>query len=250
MLFLLFMALATAQLDFSIYEEVVLVKSNTVPEGIKKLLEDHPMLNYTDISSLKYPDNIVRETNILNHLYDNYWPQLKSQIENTVDKLCVSDDINVLEDLQYLHKIHRQYMKNVYHVTAKDAANCRVCDPFAYWFKLRLEEYSSEWRFVVYKNFPENNDIVHWSTERHQWQNKFKILNLPRRIVGADGKNVVEFNVVIIEVNKTQPQLREITRAVEMADATNCKPILLTQILQIDNMFEMFYQIFLRDRPF
>ena len=236
-LFVALFANAAAQLDFSIYDEVVVVKSNTVPNDIKKHLAVHPMLNYTEIGAFKYPDNIVRETNILNHLYDNYWHSLKEKIEKNVDKLCINDDTDLLEDMKYLYKIHRQYMKNIYHVTSKNDANCRVCDPFAYWFKLRLEEYSSQWQYLNY----------FYKKERqvNNWNSGFKILQLKR--VSSD---LPYENIILIEVNKTQPQLREITRAVEMADATKCAPILLDQLAQLDNMFEMFYQIFLRERPF
>lgn len=243
-LFVALFAIAAAQLDFSIYDEVVVVKSNTVPNDIKTLLGVHPMLNYTEIGAAKYPDNIVRETNILNHLYDNYWHSLKDKIEKNVDKLCINDDTDLLEDMKYLYKIHRQYMKNIYHVTSKDDANCRVCDPFSYWFKLRLEEYTSQWRLMSTYTL---NKI---SCEVTVWFNGFQILKLKRMNFNGGPTDEPQYNTVLIEVNKTQPQLREITRAVEMADATKCKPILLDQLAQLDNMFEMFYLIFLRERPF
>ena len=240
LLFFLFPSLALSQLDFSVYDEVVFVKTNSVPEGIKNALGLHPLLNYTEISTLNYPDNIVRETNILNHLYDNYWPNLKADIEKNLDKICVTDKISLLEEMKYLYKIHRQYMKNIFHVTSKDDSKCRVCDPFAYWFKLRLEEYTTP-RWTKQQHLIAGDVLMVFSSPT-------KLIMFKDNVTGqtiGDG-----MYIVLIEVSKTQPQLREITRLVELDHAITCKPLLWEQILQLDNMFQMFYQIFLRDRPF
>lgn len=230
--YFLFPALAFAQLDFSIYYEIVLVKTTRVPDDIKKALDVHPLLNYTEINSLKYPDNIVRESNILNHLYDNYWPECKSQIEKDLDKICVSglDENNGLDDMKYLYKMHRQYLKNIYHVTSK--SKCRVCDPLAYWLKLRLDEYNMNWKLT---------------DTRIAWSNGLRSVKLKQ--IGNDGDGP-DINRLHIEVNKTQPQLREITHAVELSNTKECPYIILRQLFQLDNMFEFFYQVFLRDRRF
>lgn len=226
--YFLFPTLAFAQLDFSIYDEVVLVKTNSVPEQIKKVLDVHPLLNYTEIGLLKYPDNIVRETNILNHLYDNYWPECKSQIEKNLEKICVSDENDILDDMKYLYKIHKQYLKNIHQITHQ--SNCRVSDPFAYWFKLRLEEYTTQPWFNIH------SQVV--------WTNGLKTIKFKRNPVGID-RNIILW----VKVNQTLHQMREITRSLTL-DLANCKELLGSQIDLMDNLFDMFYQVFLKERPF
>jgi len=138
-----FVACVFAQLDFSVYDDVVVVKKNSIPMGIQKCLDEVPELNFKEIKTISYPANIILETNILTHLYDNYWQKYLSET-NRNDKIyqyCANKlDSEFLDNMAFMVKIHRQYLKNIHNIS-KLNGKCRVCDPVSYWFRVKLEQF-------------------------------------------------------------------------------------------------------------
>lgn len=220
-LFSIFMilSLASAQMDYSVYEDVTYVKTNSVPDEIQKCLNESNELNYKEIKNLPYPDNIIRETNILTHLYDNFWQTYLSNGQKNVAEICKVGGADFLEHINYMVKLHRQFLKNVHHI-AKDG-KCRVCDPMAYWFRLKLEAYKAPWT--------EHNGYL---SNGYPYRSKL-------------GRIFV--NEVIIDINTPFLPLKEVSRALEQADQTTCVTTIIPKIEYFNLMLDVFYEIFLKD---
>ena len=198
-----------AQLDFSVYEDVVYVKTNSVPEEIQKALSGIPDLDYKEIKKLSYPQNIIRETNILNHLYDNYWTNYAADPKLT--EVCSSSKSDFLDHLTYIYKLPRQFLKNLHNITRQNG-KCRVCDPIAYWFRQRLEEYTGP--------FPE------YSSGKYNTN-------------GASN--------IIMDVNRTFVPLREISRTLELSEQQKCIEVTDLSFDIFRRMLSFFYQTFLKN---
>jgi len=214
-------SLAIAQMDYSVYEDVTYIKTNSVPDEIQSCLNVSDELNYKEIKNLSYPENIIRETNILTHLYDNFWQTYLSNGQKNVVEICKVGGADFFEHINYMVKLHRQFLKNVEHI-AKDG-KCRVCDPMAYWFRLKLEAYKTPW-----KDYSPGGG----------WSNEYPY----RRKIG---QNFV--NDVIIDIHTPFLPLKEVSRALEQADQTACATIITQKIPYFNLMLDVVYEIFLKD---
>ena len=221
MLFLfMVLPLAIAQMDFSVYEDVTYVKTNSVPDEIQKCLNESAELNYKEIKTLTYPENIIRETNILTHLYDNFWQLFLSKAQLSVAEICRVGGADFLEHASYMVKLHRQFLKNVHHL-AKDG-KCRVCDPMAYWFRLKLESYKSPWIHLVNGHYSNGYTIS-------------------RKIPGDIA------NQCRLDVNTTFLPLKEVTLALDQPDPATCATTMSAKLRYFNTMLDLFYEVFLKD---